>query len=122
MLPWVLLTATLVGLLIWQSVREFLEKQQLHETIDHLLEAHRHIAITAKAENATEAQVAIERDLQAHLHTTPQIEPTVEPEPLNNRIQIGGRPFTIMGLDPDQERDFMQSVVGEVTNATPVKS
>ena len=128
MLPWVLLNATLVGLLVWQSARDYLEKQTLYETLDHLLEAHRHIALTQKAENATEAQVAIERDLEAHKvgHFRPMGIPGGDPtlpesHPANNQIQVGGRRFSIYGLDPDHEREFLDNVISEVTNATPVK-
>jgi hypothetical protein len=121
MLPWLLLNVTVVGLLIWQSIRDYLEKQKMNETIDHLLETHRQLALTIKAENATEAQVAIERDLMAHRQPTPPIDEPVEPE-IPKHLQVGGRRFSIFGMDPDQEREFMENVVGEVTNAAPVKS
>jgi len=114
-----ILATIVVGLLaqlVFQSWRDA-------KLIRELLAANRHLSMLVKAENTTEAQVAIERDRMSQASPEGMQAPSFEEPPApprSNSFQVGGRKFTISGINPDQEDEFLRNVIDEVTNAAPI--
>ena len=91
--------------------------------IKYLLDTNRQLSLMVKAKDAIEAQTVIERDKnqeQKKSNTIQEVEE--ELEKIDRTIQVGGRKFSIFGLDPDQEDEFIRNVSSEVTNAVPVSN
>lgn len=127
----------LVGLggvlvLLWAALERWRENRLLKsllkakdEEIDTLLQEIHELNLLARSPTVEEAQKAIELDrLSARTaNDASQSFPSEEADsipPPPRTFQVGGRPFTLIGVNEEAENEFIKNVIEEVGNARPV--